>query len=141
MDQSELSAWNDLCDKWQNLGYAGLTEPERMWLNIRRLIDSTNNGGIISYYYNDGADHLEDCMKAVRELDTSDVLLAIERINSLFSKGVPKSQQERNEIISAWPKDETLNSFLELTDDQLADSLDDLEEKLDRFLRRSKLID
>jgi hypothetical protein len=66
MEQSSQSKWHALCDKRYGVGgYAALTEDERVWVNIRSLIDSTNGGGIISFFYNSGADTLPDCLKAL----------------------------------------------------------------------------
>jgi hypothetical protein len=50
--------WQKLIDKYDNDGYDSLTTDERLWFNIRSLIDSVDNGGLISFYYNNGADYL-----------------------------------------------------------------------------------
>jgi hypothetical protein len=44
-------AWIQLCDKaFGSGGYAGLSTDEQLWLNTRGLIDSIENGGLISFF-------------------------------------------------------------------------------------------
>lgn len=52
--------WEKLFEKPDSEGYESLTPDERAWYNVRGVIDSVNGGGIISYYYNHGADTLDD---------------------------------------------------------------------------------
>lgn len=39
--------------------YASLTEPERVWYTVTRLLFNIRDGGLISYYYNGYAVHLD----------------------------------------------------------------------------------
>ena len=52
------SGWQSLCLRWERFGNVALSEDEQAWLNLRSLIDSVANGGLISYFYNSGADKL-----------------------------------------------------------------------------------
>src|SRR6185369_11395560 len=47
--------WKALCDRRKSLGYSALSDGDRVWLNVRWLIDSVENGGLISYFYNSAA--------------------------------------------------------------------------------------
>jgi hypothetical protein len=40
------SSWQALCARWDQSGYAALSEDERVWFNLRSLIDSVENGGL-----------------------------------------------------------------------------------------------
>ena len=97
-DPPWLGRWHELCDKWSRKGYAALTLPERIWFNVRSLIDLAQNGGLISYYYNSGADTLPDCLAALDSLGANDVRRQVERVNALFGGSVPPSQEARNRI-------------------------------------------
>jgi hypothetical protein len=44
-------SWENLVTKCENEGYEKLTSDERVWYNIRSLIDAVDNGGVISFYY------------------------------------------------------------------------------------------
>lgn len=133
------SQWQALCDKWDREGYESLTPDEKTWLNIRSLIDSTNNGGLVSYFYNSGADTLNDCLEALTALEAEDVRGLVERLASLFPGNVPTSIDERNAIISSWDGDSRIEGMLEQIDDELFPKLDAVEEKLESFIRRSRL--
>jgi hypothetical protein len=60
--------WEALCTRCEESGYTALSNDERVWFNIRSLIDSTENGGLISYFCNSGADTLSDCRAALHRL-------------------------------------------------------------------------
>ncbi|MDX1999275.1 MAG: DUF4375 domain-containing protein [Thermoanaerobaculia bacterium] len=130
--------WSELCDQWEKDGYDSLSRPEKTWLNIRTLIDSIENGGAISYFYNSGADTLADCLEDLRILEAASVRAQVERVAGLFPEGVPGDIEARNAIIVAWP-DEEVEPLLEEVDDELMPLMSSLEQRLDEFLERSGL--
>lgn len=130
--------WSDLCDRWGSDGYDSLSRPEKTWLNIRALIDSIENGGVISYFYNSGADTLVDCLEDLRELEADSVRVQVERVAELFPGGVPGEIEARNAVIDSWP-DGDIESLLEEVDDELMPLMSSLEEKLSTFLERNGL--
>jgi hypothetical protein len=83
--------------------YASLTEPERVWFTITPLLISIRNGGLISYYYNPYADHLDDCMRALEALGATKMLELVRHVNSWFGGSVPKTTEARNAAIESWP--------------------------------------
>jgi hypothetical protein len=138
---SWLGAWNALCDKRSRGGYVALTSAERIWLDVRSLIDSVENGGLISYYYNSGADRLPECMAALDHLGAIDIRRQVERVNALFPGGVPPSLNARNDVIDSWDDDnERIDALLTEVDEALMPMLEELEVKLEDFLRRSGLV-
>jgi hypothetical protein len=134
MNSDEHHGWRALCDRWKNAGYSSLSDGERVWLNVRRLIDSVENGGLISYFFNSPADTLSDCRHALRQLGADDVLLRVERVAALFGEQVPPTVAKRNEVIDSWPDDEAYDQLLEQIDDELMPMMSELESKLDAFL-------
>lgn len=56
------SKWTNLIDKAMK-NYNSLTKNERIWFNLRVLIDSFNDGGLISYYYNSGAENVYETIE------------------------------------------------------------------------------
>ncbi len=94
--------------RWKSLvkkafsNYMALTIDERIWFNAESLVGSIRDGGLISYYYNSGADHLDDCMEALRTLNAHHALRLVLEVNALFPGGVPKTVTGRNEVIDSW---------------------------------------
>lgn len=68
MDKNANETWKQLCKKWASRGYDSLSEPERVWFNTRTVIDSFENGGLISYFYNSGADDYDDMLTSLEAL-------------------------------------------------------------------------
>src|SRR5688500_17325955 len=64
--------------------YQSLTEPERVWYTVTRLLFNIRNGGLISYYYNGYANHLDDCMRSLEILNAKGMLELVKRENALF---------------------------------------------------------
>jgi hypothetical protein len=82
--------------------YASLTEPERFWFALAALLISIRSGGLISYYYNPYADHLDDCMQALEAVDARGMLELVRHVNSWFGERVPKTADARNAMIESW---------------------------------------
>lgn len=130
--------WPELCDRWGSQGYDSLSRAEKTWFNVRALIDSIENGGAISYFYNSAADTFADCLEDLRTLEAEPVRARIERVAQLFPDGVPGEIDARNVVINAWPEGE-FDSLLEEVDDELLPLMPTLEETLSSFLERNGL--
>jgi len=130
--------WSDLCDRWGSQGYDSLSRAEKTWFNIRSLIDSIENGGAISYFYNSGADSLADCLEDLRLLGADSVRAQVERVVALFPSGVPNELDARNAIIDSWA-DAEVDSLLEEVDDALMPLMSSLEEQLSVYVERNGL--
>jgi hypothetical protein len=129
------SKWHLLCDRWERLGYEALSDDERVWCNLRGLIDAVENGGLISYFYNSGADRLRDCRTALRRLNALDVLARVDDVATLFGSEVPATVDQRNRIIDSWPEDDaTRDALLEKVDHELMPLVSHLEFTLVSFL-------
>jgi hypothetical protein len=117
------------------VGYERLASAERVWVNARSFIDSVNNGGCISYFYNSGADHLDDCREALRTLGATAELTELERVCALFGTTVPADIEERNDIIAGWDDDAHETQTLEDADQALMPMMDGLEARLAKFVK------
>jgi hypothetical protein len=124
MDYLECqSHWERLVNKYTNEGYDKLTSDERTWFNVRCLMDAVDNGGLISFYYNNGADYLNETVEDLMKIDAQDVIALLEQINSLFPNSIPSQDvDERNDIISSWDDEDTdLQAIFEKVDDVFYD--------------------
>ncbi|WP_410511499.1 DUF4375 domain-containing protein [Paenibacillus sp. BR2-3] len=106
------------------------------WYNTRVLIDSVNDGGLISFYYNTGADYLIETMEDLHRIKADKVIKLLLKVNKLFPEGnVPTDIDERNEIISSWDDEET-DSKLEKIDDQFYELEEDLEKRIEPVIKQ-----
>jgi hypothetical protein len=134
-------AWLELCERHSRVGYGALSSDERVWLNIRGLIDSIENGGAISYFYNSYANDWDDCLLSLNRLGADQVSAQIERVCTLFPSTVPADQEHRNRIIDSWPEvgveADRIGHVLAEVDETLVPLMEDLERRLTRHLEQS----
>lgn len=132
--ESKLMNWNSVCDKYVDEGYGALTEPEQVWLNTRGFIDSVNNGGLVSFFYNSYAERYDDTVRALRTLKADEAAKVLEWYGGMFGDSVPRDIEERNRIIISW-EGETLESIESADVDHVLYALfDTLEEDLDSYV-------
>lgn len=124
--------WEQLVDKAVT-DYSSLTGDERIWFNIQALIGDVENGGMISHYYNSGADRIFDTIEDLNSLGYSDLSEALEKINSLFPEGTAITDfEQRNTVIDTW--DGSHDNMLEYLDIQFFKTIPQLESSLVRFI-------
>jgi hypothetical protein len=108
--------WGRLVDIAYN-SYPLLTPDERIWYNVQGLMQDIANGGLISYYYNYGADHLYETMADLQTIGAGKIIELLQKINELFPDGIPGSDiNERNNVISNW-EDGAIDDLLRNLDD------------------------
>lgn len=116
MSDQKQKAWVALCDKVDRKGYEHLSSDERIWFNVRILIDAVDNGGLISFYYNSGADYLDGLMADLKTIGAQDIVELLEQINALFPGQKPSRDiDKRNQVIDSWHDGEN-NNLLEQLD-------------------------
>ncbi|MDQ0899206.1 MULTISPECIES: DUF4375 domain-containing protein [unclassified Paenibacillus] len=132
--------WQKLFEKLDKESYSNLTTDERIWYNVRGVIDSISDGGIISFYYNSGADTMEDTLEDLYKINASQVVDQLKKVNLLFPNGkTPQNIDERNEVINSWNDGEHDHLFelFETLDNQFYNELsEDLETKLKTVVKR-----
>jgi len=129
--------WKALCVKLSKEGYGALSPAEKTWLNVRSLVDSVENGGTISYFYNPWPGTLSDCLEDLQVVGAGAVRSQLERICGLFPDGVPEDLDARNEVIDSWSDD--VEDLLAEVDNILMPLMSDVDQKLRSFLERSGL--
>jgi hypothetical protein len=128
--------WRRLADKAFGQGYENLTPDEKVWFNVQSLIQTLHDGGLISFYYNDGANHVGDCVVALDRIGAHEFRRLVDRVSGLFPGGVPNTTSERNAIIDSWP-DGTVDDLLSAIDTEAAAFAGGTEDRLARFLEKS----
>ena len=131
--------WVELVEREHHKGYNKLSSDEKIWFNVQILIQAIYDGGLISYYYNSGADYLAECEQALKIIGAEKLILLMTEVNKLFPNGVPQTLDERNSIISAWPDDGSIDRFLDPIEEAALREADLIEEKLISFIQNRKL--
>jgi len=128
--------WNQLFDKYEETGYLSFSSDERIWFNVRGLINAIENGGLISFYYNYGVDYLDDTLEDLKKIDAIKVVHLLQKVNELFPNGnPPKDIDERNEVIGSWDE-QYYDLFEELDREFYNEQRETLEIKLDKVVKR-----
>lgn len=98
--------------------FNSLTPDERIWFTIEALIGQVDNGGLISHYYNGGADHNKETIEDLHSLGFDDIVDLLKQINKLFPNGQPPiNLSERNDVISNW-NDAAIDALLDTLDNK-----------------------
>lgn len=127
--------WEELISKYTLKGYESFDSNERIWFNIRSLIETVDNGGVISFYYNYGADYMDETLEDLGKIGDREVIQILERVNQLFPNGKPsKDIDERNEVIDTFEEDDSLEELFESLDEEFYSLEEELEAKLDTIV-------
>jgi predicted NBD/HSP70 family sugar kinase len=131
--------WKELIKKLDEKGYKSLSPDERIWLNVRGVIDAIGNGGVASYYVDSWADNLGDTLVDLQTIDASEVINLLEQVNMLFPNGKPSTDiDERNNILEVLGGQmDNLDDFFERLSKRFFEELEEpLEIKLDEVVKR-----
>jgi hypothetical protein len=134
-----IEAWKRLVDKAFGDGYDTLSVEEKVWFNAQSLVQAIGDGGLISYYYNSGADTLADCLSSLEALGATELKGLLDQVNSLFPGGVPTNINQRNAIISSWPDDGRMDEFLDGIEERAAAEVENLEQQLVAYIQQHQL--
>ncbi len=134
MTGSLESKWFEICDRLSSDGYESLSDPEKLWVSVRELIDSTNNGGLVSYFYNSGANHIGTCISGLEQLGAGEIRSKLQLTKGLFPLSHLETLSGRNEIINSWPEGGNEFSLFDSLDDELLPKLDSLEVQLEYYV-------
>lgn len=129
--------WEKLVDKALS-DYSLLNPDERIWFNVQCLMDAVDNGGLISHYYNSGADHNKETIADLTTLGLLDIADMLLQINKRFPGNAPSVDiDERNDVIDSWEEDDDVNDWLDQLDHQFFNREQELEQKLVNHLERT----
>jgi hypothetical protein len=137
LEDALAQRWSEVVARAWASGFGALTEPERVWVSVRALIDSVENGGAISYFYNSYADQLPYCLSALSQLELHGIAGALNRLCSMFPGGVPDTLEGRNAVIESWPHGEAGNDIdarLSAIDHEIEALIPEAEARLKAFL-------
>jgi len=132
--------WIKLVDKAYN-DFNSLSKEERVWYTVQILMDATNNGGMISFFYNSGADYYIETINDLKELKQDKIAELLERIGKMYYKNiVPKDIEKRNQIIISIPDDGRYDQELDEIDTIFYQLENKLEEDLVNYISTKILV-
>lgn len=136
-EQVKEKVWNNIFQKIEDKGYDSLNEHERIWFNVDGLIGYASNGGLISFFYNDGAEYYKETIEDLHAIGAKNAASLLNKIAGMFPGGEPSADiDERNEVIDSWNHDE-LSDFFESLDNEFYAIVDDIEKKLEPSVIRA----
>lgn len=133
-EKNKERVWKSIFQKIEESGYGSLNNIERIWVNVDGLIGDVSGGGLISFFYNHGADNYEETIEDLNTIGAETAISLVNKIGVMFPGGKPSVNiEERNEIIDSWDHDE-LNDLFESLDEEFYAIIDELEEKLEPII-------
>jgi hypothetical protein len=127
--------WKELYNKFDEEEYKKFTPDERLWFNIRSVIDAINSGGIGSYYINKWFVDMNDTIEDLEKIEAHNVITMLKQVNELLPNGaLLKEADELSEIIA--DLGEESDELLEEINEKFADIEEEIEEKLDKVVAR-----
>jgi valyl-tRNA synthetase len=125
------SDWEKIVDKAHN-NYYSLTPDERIWFNVQCLIQDVDNGGLISHYYNNGANYNSETIDDLKYIGYQDIADLLIKLNELFPDGKPSTDiNERNQIIEKFEDNNVAyDNLLDELDSYFYSKENELEQKL-----------
>lgn len=133
--------WQRIIEQVEDEGLYSLTPDERLWYNVRQLMDTAEDGGLLSYYYTPHADQMEQLLKDLKKLDAKPALAILTEINQQFPKGNPPQDLDtRIDIMENWDE-ELFEGFTDKLDDDFYEYMNELEELLDPIIEKIMKVD
>jgi hypothetical protein len=125
--------WRDLVHRVydENLGFASLTEEEKLYYSVCVLIGEVYNGGFVQFFDNSsGSQYRYAELGLIRMRAKSSIILLREAKSSLFgNQSVPKDQVERFNVMRQRTDEPDLNSL----DTEFYKDTDKLDKKTEAF--------
>ncbi len=98
------------------LGFDGLSEPEKVFLCVEDVESEVNNGGFLQYFFNSSGDHALFASGAFESIGAHHTAGIVKKACAVFPNGEPPPDRtERQEL-------------LERIEEQIEDSLSDLDD-------------
>jgi Domain of unknown function (DUF4375) len=83
--------------------FDALLPAERVWFTVQSLIQFVDNGGLISFYYNSGADHVTETISDLNSIGATETAALLNQMNKLFPNSMPaKDVNNRSDVIVSW---------------------------------------
>lgn len=96
----DCAAVMNSCDaQAERVGFAALTEIERIVVLVSRANFEIELGGFSSFYYNAAGDFAAECIDALEAIGAIGAAAALRKGNAMFPGGPPRDRQRRYEAL------------------------------------------
>ena len=116
-----------------NTAYESLSEAERVWFTVTRLIFCIRDGGLPSYFYNGYSKHVVDCMRSLEILGAVEMQNMVRRMNRVDWDRSPGLLDVLKEMIRSW-----IGAALRESERELREATQ-IEAKLDEYIAKQRL--
>ena len=131
--------WINLCNKANPL--SNLSSKEKVWYFSQCLVQDVENGGIISFFYNYGADNFDETIKSLDVLEAGDIKKLVLKLAGLFPDKIQEMDiHARNEAIRNWPEG-IYDKFIDDADKEFYKLQESFEERIVNFIQKENLDD
>jgi hypothetical protein len=120
-------------EKKGNEAYDSLSDCERVWFTITRLIFCIRDGGLPSYFYNGYSCHVTDCMRSLELLGATEMHEMVRRMNRIDWERQPRLFDVLKEMLKSWTGVDARETERELQEATR------LEAKLDEYVTTHRL--
>jgi hypothetical protein len=123
--------------RFANVGYDKLSDPERVFVAIWSLEAEVNNGGFDQYFFNSAGDLAEHTPAALEAIGASHTAEIVRQANRLFGRGGPSPERnKRQKQLESLPA--TASNEFDRLDEAFYEYEDDLETMLKAYTRKHK---
>lgn len=113
--------------------YESLSEPERVWFTVTRLLFCIRDGGLSSYFYNGYSEHVVDCMRSLEVLGATEMQRMVRRMNKIDWDRPPGLLSVLMALIRSWSGSDERETQRELEQAVW------VEERLNEYVRENRL--
>jgi len=125
------NCWSRLVSRFEEVGFDGLTESERVYFLVQLADAEVNNGGFHAVCYNPTGEYGTRFVDAFRAIGATGKASLFDNLNSVFgADGLPEDFRVREAAHSALSKSESANI------DELDTKYFDSDEQIDDLLRK-----
>lgn len=140
MDNPEFmdNCWSKIVSRFEEVGFDGLIESERVYFLVQLADAEVNNGGFHAVCYNPTGEYGTHFAEAFRAVGATDKAGLFDDLNRIFGdKGLPEDFREREAAHSALSKSES-NSINEL-DSKHFSSVEQIDDLLRKWVESEKV--
>jgi len=117
------------------VGFDGLSEPERVFLCVQDVESEVNNGGFLQYFYNSSGNRALFASRSFETIGASHTAGIVKRACAVFPNGEPPSDRtEREELLERI--EEQIEDALSELDDAFYEYNDDLENLVLTYVKK-----
>lgn len=130
----DIAVWEKLWDKLSAKvaaeGLNALTDDQRHWYLLRKLINDTEDDGLLGFYSNCEFDTMVEIELLLQAIGAKELKQILSNVNGLLAIQIEESESINPDLSELWQDDDFREHICEL-EDELFELLPSLEKTLD----------